>query len=153
MNRCEGCGLVIANGVDGCQALFDAFRLREVRELAPTYASTRLTIDVYSLQHPDRYCLSAKSLAAHLTGVAWCVEHDSSERGLQILQRWLNSPGELVKPELPRERGALTIADVAAAESPDDYVVRLARWAQSTWAAYAPLQQVARDWISAALQS
>jgi hypothetical protein len=152
LHRCEGCGLVIANGADGCQAFFDAFRLREVRELASGYASTRLTIDVYSLQHPDRYCVSAKSLAAHLTGLAWSIEHDRSERGPQILQRWLNSQGELVKPELPRERGAFTIADVATAESPDDYVVRLARWAESTWAAYAPLHQVAREWISAAMR-
>lgn len=152
MNRCEGCGLVIANGADGCQAAFDAFRVREVRELASGYASTRLTIDVYSLQHPDRYCVSAKSLAAHLTGLAWSIEQGGSERGLQIPQRWLNSPGKLVKPGLPRERGALTIAYVAAAESPDDYAVRLARWAQSTWAAYAPLHQVAWDWISAALR-
>ena len=70
MDACGGCGLEIVGGEAACQALFDAFRVRETAELAPSYASTRLTVDVYCLQHPDRYCVSAKSLAAHLTGYA-----------------------------------------------------------------------------------
>lgn len=144
MNRCEGCGLEIANGTDGCQELFDTFRVRELNELASGYRSTRLTIDVYSLQHPERYCVSAKSLAAHLTGVAWALDHGGGERGLQVLQR-------CAKPPLPAERGQLTIAGLAAASDPDDYMVRLDRWARSVWEAYAPLHQMASDWIAAAV--
>jgi hypothetical protein len=150
VDRCQGCGLVIARGADGCQDLFDAFRVREVRELAPDYRSTRLTIDVYCLQHPERFCVSAKSLAAHLTGVAWSIEHDGSERGLQTLQRWLNAPGDLIKPALPPHRGILTIADLDSATNLEDYAARLRGWAESTWAAYGPLHNVARAWIKAA---
>ena len=150
LDRCQGCGLVIAHGADGCQNRFDVFRVREARELAPDYRSTRLTIDVYSLQHSERYCVSAKSLAAHLTGVAWSIEHDGSERGLYILQRWLNAPGDLTKPPPPPQRGSLTIADLDSATSVEDYAARLRGWAESTWAAYGSLHNVARAWIEAA---
>ena len=151
LEQCTGCGLAIAGGTQGCQALFSDFRIREARELARDYRSTRLAVDVYCLQHPDRYCVSAKSLAAHLTGVCWAMERDGSEGGLRILQQWLNSPGSLVKPPLPAARGSLTISTVAASKTPDDYVVRLKRWADSTWAAYAALHDIARGWVDTAL--
>ena len=103
--------------------MFDEFRAREMSELAPSYASTRLTIDVYCLQHPDRYCVSAKSLAAHLTGVCWAVEHGASEGGLRELQRWPREPARSsVKPALPADHGKLTIADVASVTGPDEYI-------------------------------
>jgi hypothetical protein len=118
-----------------------------MRELAPSYASTRLTVDVYCLQHPERYCVSAKSLAAHLTGVCWALEHGGDESGLRELQRWLNAPGMLAKPPLPAARGKLTIADLARVADPDGYSSALDAWARSTWAAYSPLHAIAEDWI------
>jgi hypothetical protein len=124
--------------------------VREVASLATDYRSTRLSVDVYCLQHSERYCVSAKSLAAHLTGLAWSQERDGSIHGLQVLQRWLDSPGELQKPGLPAGRGDLTVQQVVAANGPEDYAVRLAEWAASTWAAYDALHEVARAWIELA---
>ena len=144
---CAGCGLHIAGGTAGCQALFDEFRVREVAELALSYAPTRLTIDVYCLQHPERYCVSAKSLAAHLTGLCWALEHGISEGGLRLLQRRLDTRRDLVKPPIPAARGKLTVADVAAVAGPDEYMRALDRWARSTWEAYADLHETARAWI------
>jgi hypothetical protein len=139
---------VIAGGSDGCQRLFDEFRAREVSELAPSYAWTRLTVDVYCLQHPDRYCVSAKSLAAHLTGLAWAMEHGLGDSaGLRRLQQALDGRVDLVKPPIPLERGSLTIADVANAT---DYTAAVDAWARSTWDAYAPLHETARDWVARA---
>lgn len=149
MEACTGCGLVIAGGAAGCQALFDEFRAREMAELAPSYESTRLTVDVYCLQHPDRYCVSAKSLAAHLTGVGWALERGGGEWGLRTLQRWLDRGARLEKPALPDRRGGLTIADV----SPDDYAKTRDRWARTTWAAYSGLHEIARRWIDEAVGS
>lgn len=150
-SRCEGCGLVIESGTDGCQRLFDGFRARERTELAPSYAATRLSVDVYCLQHPDRYCISAKSLAAHLTGLAWALEHPGQEGGLRLLQQWLNGRRELEKPQLPAGHGELTIADVASAHDTAGYERALDAWARSTWAAYEDLQPIARAWIAGAL--
>jgi uncharacterized protein DUF5946 len=151
MEACEGCGLQIAGGTQGCQALFDQFRLRESTELATTYGSTRLTIDVYCLQHPDRYCVSAKSLAAHLTGVGWALERGASEWGLGALRRWLDGPLPLVKPAIPERRGALTVADLAGVVDASEYLAALDAWARSTWAAYSELHDVARRWIDEAI--
>lgn len=152
MDVCEGCGLRVAGGTAGCQAMFDEFRAREMSELAPSYASTRLTVDVYCLQHPDRYCVSAKSLAAHLTGAGWALERGGGEWGLRQLQRWLDSGPKLEKPPLPVARGPLTIADVASAADPDAYAAALDRWARATWAAYSDLHDLARRWIDAAVR-
>lgn len=116
-------------------------------ELARSYAPTRLTIDVYCLQHPERYCVSAKSLAAHLTGVCWALEHGISEGGLRELQRRLEARRDLVKPAIPTDRGKLTVADIAGVAGPDEYMKTLDRWARSTWAAYGELQEIARAWI------
>jgi len=127
--------------------LFDEFRVREMSELAGSYAPTRLTIDVYCLQHPERYCVSAKSLAAHLTGLCWALDHGISEGGLRELQRRLDGRHDLVKPPLPAGRGALTVADIARVAGPDEYMEALDAWARSTWAAYADLQETARAWI------
>jgi len=148
---CQGCGLQVAGGTAGCQAIFDEFRAREMSELAPTYASTRLTVDVYCLQHPDRYCVSAKSLAAHLTGVGWAVERGGGEWGLRQLQRWLDTGPKLEKPALPAGHGALTIADVTGAADTDAYIGALDRWARSTWMAYSELHDIAGRWIEAAV--
>ena len=151
MDVCEGCGLLVARGTAGCQAMFDEFRARETSELAPSYASTRLTVDVYCLQHPDRYCVSAKSLAAHLTGVGWAVERGGGEWGLRRLQRWLDTGAKLEKPALPSSHGGLTIADVASAKDTGAYVTALDAWARSTWAAYSELHEIAARWIDAAV--
>ena len=109
-----------------------------------------MTVDVYCLQHPDRYCVSAKSLAAHLTGLGWAIDHGVDGRGLGALRRALDGPVELVKPEIPRERGSLTIADVAAVSGADAYPATVDAWARSTWDAYASLHDVARTWITRA---
>ena len=151
MDVCEGCGLHVAGGTASCQGMFDEFRAREMSELAPSYASTRLTVDVYCLQHPDRYCVSAKSLAAHLTGLGWALERGGGEWGLRKLQRWLDSGPTLEKPALPAGHGALTIADVASAPDTDQYIAALDSWARSTWAAYSALHEIAGRWIDAAV--
>ena len=106
-----------------------------------------MTIDVYCLQHPDHYCVSAKSLAAHLTGVGWALERGGDESGLRALQRWLNGKVELTKPPVPAFRGEVTIADVAGVGGSPAYVAASARWARSTWAAYSSLHDIARGWI------
>lgn len=132
--------------------MFDGFRAREMAELAPSYTSTRLTVDVYCLQHPDQYCVSAKSLAAHLTGVGWALERGGGEWGLRALQQWLERGAKLDKPALPERRGELTIADVSGATGTDAYLSALDRWARSTWAAYVDLQRIARRWIDEAVR-
>jgi hypothetical protein len=151
IESCHGCGLEIERGTSGCQAAFNQFRARETTELAVSHASTRLTIDIYCLQHPDRYCASAKSLAAHLTGVCWAPERGGHDSGLRLLQRRLNGRVDLQKPAIPAFRGELTIGAITGVKEPAAYLAVQDRWARSTWAAYASLHQVARSWNDQAI--
>jgi hypothetical protein len=151
MESCTGCGLVIAGGTDGCQSLFDDLRSRQYATVGSTYQTQRVTVDTYCMQHPDRYCVSAKSLAAHLTGLCWALEYSGHPAGLKALQRWLDGPGRIEKPAIPSFRGGVTVADVHDAPDGDALVLALQRWARATWDAYSPLHPIARRWVEGAL--
>lgn len=87
----------------------------------------------YYQLHPDRYGRSAKSFAAHLTGLCtWLDDGGGAPSVNASVQRWLSGPSPIVKPTLR-------------------YGEALRRWARSTWDAYAPLQATARNWIAASL--
>ena len=147
VDRCDGCGLAVDGGTDGCQALFDDESVREYGNVAFA-GRRRLVVDTYALQHPDRYCRSAISLAAHLTGVCVALEHRGREEVLNdAVQRWLSRRPELEKPPLPAGRGTLTIADVTAATEAVDHRAVVERWARGAWTAYADLQPLARAWV------
>lgn len=146
---CGGCGMRVAGGTAGCRALFDDLNAPGAAGPLPDFR--RLIVDVYALQHPDPFCVSAISLAAHLTGVAWILEHrGDAAHGSEQIRRWLNSRPALVKPPLPGSYGEVTIDAIVAAMG-DEVAGAVDRWARSAWSAYAPLHGVAREWIASAL--
>lgn len=108
----------------------------------------RLAVDCYACQH-DRYILSGRSLAAHLTGLAVAIEHGGDQEINDRVQRWLSRTRHVEKPAVPSVRGSVTIADVADA-SPDEYTAAVRRWAESVWAAWRQHQPLAREWIASA---
>ena len=112
-----------------------------------TYPVRRLAVDCYCLQHPDRYCVSAKSLAAHLTGACWALEFGGGGQGLKALQSWLNGRVPLAKPALPSSFGEVTVAEVNASR---ELVQAVDAWARSAWGAYSDLHDLARGWVRAA---
>jgi Family of unknown function (DUF5946) len=145
---CSGCGLVVEGGVEGCQAIFDDESAREYADIRFA-ARRRMVVDTYCLQHPERYCASAISLAAHLTGLCIAMEHRGREEELNAaIQRWLSRRPELDKPPLPRTRGPLTIAAVRAATDLVDHRAAVDGWARGTWDAYAALHPIARAWVA-----
>jgi hypothetical protein len=110
---CSGCGLAVPGGTPACRAIFDAYIAGEWNNPI-SYRYHRMFVDTYCLQHPDQFCASAKSLAAHLTGLCAAFEHKSHPSVLNAVNRWLSGNPSLTKPELPSFRGALTIAVVQA---------------------------------------
>ncbi|MBZ5705858.1 MAG: DUF5946 family protein [Acidobacteriia bacterium] len=150
---CPDCGATVAGGTAGCQSLMDELLARDFSDV--TYFRVhRLLVDTYSLQHPERYCASVKSLAAHLTGLCWLLEHDGNRAvGNEALRRWLNRNPRLDKPELPSFRGKLTIASAQAASDSIRYAEAVELWARSTWEAYSALQPLARCWIQQGLDA
>lgn len=142
----------IKGGETGCQKMFEDLLARDFGNVL-YFRSHRMLVDTYALQHPERYCVSAKSLAAHLTGLCWLLERDGSRAvGGEALRRWLNGPSKMEKPaNLPDHRGDLTIASVVATHDPETHGRAVEAWARSTWQAYAPLHPLARRWIDAAV--
>ncbi len=130
---CTGCGLPIAGGTERCQGLFEALTARTFTDIR-FGGVHRMVVDVYALQHPDRYCVSGKSLAAHLCGLCDLIEHGGN-RALpnEALGRWLDGPRALRKPELPAFRGAITIADMIVHTDPTAYRAAVEDWARATW--------------------
>lgn len=148
--RCAGCGRPVAGGEAGCRRDFETLLARDYSD-ARFFRVHRLLVDVYALQHPDAYCASAKSLAAHLTGLCQLMEGSASKAtGGQALRRWLDGRSTLVKPDLPEARGTLTVADVLGVTDPAAYSQAVERWAKSAWEAYVPLHGLAREWAAKA---
>ncbi len=149
--RCSGCALGVAGGTAGCQAIFDELLARDFGDVG-YFRLHRLLVDTYSLQHPERYCASAKSLAAHLMGLCWAIEHEGNRAtGNNSLRRWLDGTPRLEKPELPCFRGELTVASLREASTPEAYARAVETWARFTWEAYSSLHSLARQWIQQAL--
>lgn len=143
---CSGCGLAAPGGARGCEAILHELSARDFADLR-YFRLHRLMIDAYCLQHPDRYCRSAKSLAAHLVSLCLILEHGAdAATGSRCLQRLLDGAPQLERPAVPAFRGAVTIADVRDADNPDAYAQAVRNWAEAVWRAYAVLHPFAREW-------
>jgi uncharacterized protein DUF5946 len=147
---CSGCSLVVPGGTGGCRAMFDELTVRQW-DRPVAYRIRRMMVDTYSVQHPDEFCASAKSLAAHLTGLCAALEHASHPTILRVLLRWLDSGPTLVKPAIPSARGAVTVAEIFGVTGGEALIPAADRWARAAWDAYAPLHALARHWVGEAL--
>jgi hypothetical protein len=149
---CDECGWLHAGGREGCRARFEEYLARDFSD-ALYFRTHRLFVDTYCLQHPDQFCRSAKSLAAHLAGLGWILEGGASAAvGPERLHRWLSGERRLDKPPLPPGRGATTMGDLPGDADPADWAAAVRDWAESTWAAYADLHALAREWRAQAEQ-
>ncbi|HEX8626087.1 MAG TPA: DUF5946 family protein [Allosphingosinicella sp.] len=148
--RCGGCGRAVEGGTEACQARYEALLARDYEDSA-FFAVHRMFVDTYSLQHPDRYCRSAKSLAAHLVGLGLILEAGiPAASGAPALRAWLDGRRELEKPELPEARGEITLGDVETISEPGPWRGAVRAWAVSTWQAYSGLHPLARSWAAEA---
>jgi hypothetical protein len=132
-----------------CRALYEALLCRDYSD--PTYfRSHRLLVDIYALQHPERFCRSGKSAAAHIVGVHVFIEGgEEPDVGVSALTKWLDGPSAISKPTRPASRGILTIQHVIDLDG-EEYRDALHQWALSTWAAYSGLHLIARNWLGEA---
>ena len=152
---CEDCGAVVAEGRAGCLKLFEEILAREFSDYR--YGRIhRLTVDAYSLQHPDKYMRSGKSFAAHLTGMYAALESEDALALNQTVQKWLSTNPSIDKPAqlpTPKRRGRLNIAYVHSAPDADEHVKRVREWARDVWAAWSAHHELARQFINEASAS
>ncbi|HEV2298171.1 MAG TPA: DUF5946 family protein [Candidatus Acidoferrales bacterium] len=150
VEMCPDCGAPVAGGSAGCQALFNQIGVRSYEN--PGYAAAHeLFVDAYCLQHPEPYCHSAKSYAAHLTRMCCGIERGGDRKIYRAIHIWLSGPAKIEKPEVLASRGELTIAHVQAARSVEEHQKSVREWAENIWKAYAPQHALARKWLDAAL--
>jgi hypothetical protein len=140
------CGL-LADGESNCHTMRDELLARDYEQVV-YWRYHRIAVDAYCLQHPADYCASTKSLAAHLCGLCVAFERGNDEATLRGVQQWLSLNPQLPKPELPKCRGELTIANVHGISDPFEYGRAVDRWARSVWDAYSSLHAVAREWLA-----
>jgi hypothetical protein len=147
---CEDCGAFVEGGRGGCLKLFEEVIAREFSDYR--YGRVhRLTVDAYSLQHPDKYMRSGKSFAAHLTGMCAAVEHEDAPALNQAVQKWLSTNPHVEKPaRLPERRGDLNITYIHGAGDADEHVKRVREWARDAWGAWAEHHELARRLIDEA---
>jgi hypothetical protein len=150
-SQCSECGALVPAEFQSCDAFMLSFLIGPRGSAAPP---SRLLIDSFGMQHPKRACKSAKSYAAHFTGLCCGIEYGGSQHVYAALQRWLDGPAErigLVRPEEPAYRGRLTLRHVYDVDVEASFHARLHEWAADVWDAYAPQHEIARRWIAAAL--
>lgn len=149
---CESCRAAVAGGKAGCLKLFEEVIAREFGDYR--YGRVhRLTVDAYSLQHPDVYMRSGKSFAAHLTGMCAALESRDAQEAQDVnrtVQKWLSTNPKIGKPDIPERRGRLTVAHVHAAADADEHVGRVREWARDVWDAWAEHRELARRLIAEA---
>ena len=144
---CPSCGAPLG-GRDGCQAQFDELSAR-AWESPLRGAMHNMVVDAYAMQHPEEYCVSAKSYAAHLTGLCCGLEHPGDTKLYWQIGRWLDGPSSIVKPAVLEIRGRQHIATVRLATD-KEYQAAVRQWAASVWTAYESQHYLARGWLAEA---
>lgn len=146
---CPSCGAPLG-GRDGCQSHFDELSAQAWGNPVRG-AMHNLVVDAYALQHPDEYCESAKSYAAHLTGLCCGVEHPGDQKLYWQIARWLDGPATIEKPAAVDARGRQTISTIVNLSN-DTYRTAVRQWASSVWIAYESQQYLARTWLAEVLR-
>ncbi len=134
-DQCQCCGAQIEEGVKGCFELFS-----EVCALAysnPAYGrSLFYGVDAHALQHPEIH--GKKNNAAHLLRLHWVLTAKERPDGGQLPAWWqayLNRE-DIPHLEPPRNRGEITVVDVAFADNPEAFAQGMEKWARSVYDAW-----------------
>ena len=157
-SRCTECGAEVPPEFSSCDALFMSLLtplgMSQV-DSPDTAPLARLFVDTFGMQHPRRSCKSAKSYAAHLTGLCCGVQYNGAPSVYAALQKWLNGPVEAIgiaRPTEPDYRGTLTVRYVYDALTEAEFAARVHEWARDVWQAYSSQHELARSWIRKAMK-
>ncbi len=95
----------------------------------------RLSVDAYSLQHPEQFMVSSRSAAMHLAGMYWSMEQERSLNLPAPLKRWVDGPRRYawVQPPPAGDRGPLTVLSVTDTDDVARYERVVVAWAESAW--------------------
>jgi hypothetical protein len=144
---CPACGAVLG-GRDGCQAAFD--RMSALSYSSPARgAMHNMLVDVYAVQHPEEYGVSAKSYIRHLFALGVLLEFPGDVRLYWATPQHGRAVPAPPKPALLASRGTLTIAHILGAADDVKYAQLLREWAADVWRAYAPQHDLYLSYLAA----
>ncbi len=161
-STCPGCGLVrasaatITHGYIGasaaCWELYGEVLVREYGAYA-AHANHRIGVDAYAAQHPgEPGPQSTPSVAMHLMRLCLVYERGlRPQAGRALAPRLLARPAGLTWLTPPAHRGAVTVADVAAADGLEEHERRVDAWGRSVWEAWAPHHAAVGRWLDEVL--
>jgi len=153
MSSCPGCALQMPLSTRGydrkfnasaeCWSVFEEVLAREFQNAVLFGQVHQLTVDAYAVQHaggrhPD------KSVCIHLTGLYLALER--GVRPVEVPQYLQRCADRQSWPHLdpPDERTALTVFDVALADSPLTHASVVREWASQVWKLWSRYHDVAR---------
>ena len=92
-------------------------------------------LNAHTLQHPEIH--GKTNNAAHLVWLCWVFEFGGDTNAPSGPPWWRRARrGEVVELAAPTARGALTVADVARATDPAEYLALTEAWARTVYAAW-----------------
>lgn len=150
---CEDCGALAAEGRAGCRKLLEEILAKEFGDYR--YGKIhRLTVDAYSLQHPDKYMRSGKSFAAHLTGIYAALKSKDASAVNKAVQKWLTTNPKIDKPDpLPKQKGNITISFIHNAVDAGEHERRVREWARTVRSAWSKHRALAKQLIDEATEA
>ncbi len=157
---CPGCGGLFPDGdgpthrymesSPGCWAVYGEVLAREYSDPA-CWATHRLTVDAYAVQHPGRPSPQAiGSVSMHLMCICATLERglDPGEApaALRLVPKEMREVRWLEPPADPIE---VTVLDVHAAASAAGHVEAVRAWATALWTAWSDHHEQVRSWLDA----
>ena len=143
LEKCPDCGAPVG-GREECQKLFDEVIGREFSSPA-LFGLHRTTVDCYCLQHPERYCASFKSFAAHLTGLYCAIEHGKDPAVMHAIHIGLDGRHDRTRPSFVEDRGEITIQCVYDSADAAGHRNAVEAWAVCVWRAWSQYHDLARE--------
>src|SRR5262245_7848190 len=142
MSSCPGCGLQMPpsgrtydrkfHASAECWSMFEQALAAEFQNAVLLGQVHQLTGDTYAVQHaggrhPD------KSVCIHLMGLHLVLERGVKPTDVPPLFQRIAVRESWPHLEPPEERAALTVLDVALADSPAAHAARVREWATQVW--------------------
>ena len=134
-------------GSASCWEMYGALLEREYSNPA-LMAIHRSTVDAYASQHPGKpEGRTIQSINVHLVGLYLTLERDLHPDFVRrAIGRLAERKSELRWLEPPQSLGAITVADVMKAATPEEHREVVLKWASAAWDAWSPYRAEIVRW-------
>jgi len=150
---CPGCGLALPgpderhrglNASAACWALYGEVIGRELAHLGLLGGLHQLTVDAYEAQHAGGRA-RALSVAFGLVGLHLALEEGATGTEVRDAHAYLGRRHRGWPAfDPPLEPAAITVFDIAAADSPEEHAELVRRWATAVWETWRPVHGAVR---------